>query len=98
MQALYERLDFPKDLADCVRADMRRVMEQETESVQLLRKQLKPKLRRLDTQEENLIDLAASGESAVAKVRARLAESFIREGSSGGTVTEHAHQAPQFWL
>ena len=40
----------------------------------MLARQLKAELDRLDKQEENLIDLAAEGGMAVAKVRKRLAE------------------------
>jgi hypothetical protein len=71
---LYGRLHFPSDLADRVRKDVRKVMVEEAEAVELLRTQLQSELQRLDTQEENLLDLAATGESAVAKIKARLAK------------------------
>jgi hypothetical protein len=77
---LYGRLHFPSDLAERVRADVRKVIADEEDSVQLLRKQLQSELQRLDTQEENLLDMAAAGESARDKIKSRLAKIQQKRG------------------
>ena len=71
---VYGSLHFPSDLAERVRMDVHKVMAEESDAVGLLRKQLQSELQRLDTQEENLLDLAATGESAVTKIKARLSK------------------------
>ena len=53
---------------------MREALDERHKSAKLLARQLKAELAKLDKQEENLIDLAAEGGMAVAKVRKRLAE------------------------
>ncbi|MHB1583185.1 MAG: hypothetical protein ACYCU7_13575 [Acidimicrobiales bacterium] len=49
-------------------------------NAELLARQLKAELAKLDKQEENLIELAAEGEMVVAKVRQRLAEVQRKRG------------------
>ena len=70
----YGAIRFPADLADRLRGRMSGMMDQEKNATRLLNKQLRIEIERLDTQEENLIDLAADGRLAVDKVKRRLAD------------------------
>ncbi len=74
VERVYQSIRFDTDLADRLRAAMRDALDERQKSEKLLARQLKAELARLDKQEENLIDLAAEGGMAVAKVRQRLAE------------------------
>jgi hypothetical protein len=68
----YGTLSFPPGLAEQLRAVMHETLEEEEKASKLLHEQLTSKLLRLDTQEENLLDLAADGEMTSAKVKQRL--------------------------
>jgi site-specific DNA recombinase len=74
VERVYQSIRFDTDLADQLRTAMRDALDERQKSEKLLARQLKAELGRLDKQEENLIDLAAEGGMAVAKVRQRLAE------------------------
>ena len=74
VERVYQSIRFDTGLADRLRAAMREALDERQKAEQLLARQLKAELGRLDKQEENLIDLAAEGGMAVAKVRQRLAE------------------------
>jgi site-specific DNA recombinase len=74
VERAYESIWFDTDLADRLRAAMRDALDERQKAEKTLARQLKAELRKLDKQEENLIDLAAEGGMAVAKVRQRLAE------------------------
>ncbi len=65
---------FDSDLADQLRTAARDALDERNKAAKLLARQLKAELAKLDRQEENLIELAAEGGLAVAKVRQRLAE------------------------
>jgi site-specific DNA recombinase len=71
---VYNDLRFDSGLADRLRGAMREALAERHLSAKLLTRQLKAELAKLDKQEENLIDLAAEGESATVKVRKRLSE------------------------
>jgi site-specific DNA recombinase len=70
--AFYGSLSFPTALAEQLRTVMHETLEEDEKASKLLHDQLTSKLRRLDTQEENLLDLAADGEMTSAKVNQRL--------------------------
>lgn len=74
VERLYHGIRFDSVLADRIRTAMRNALDERQQAAKLLARQLKAELNRLDKQEENLIDLAAEGGQAVAKVRKRLAE------------------------
>ncbi len=74
VERIYQGIHFDSDLADRIRTAMRVALDERQRAAKLLARQLKAELNRLDKREENLIDLAAEGGQAVAKVRKRLAE------------------------
>src|SRR5665213_2895528 len=57
-----------------MRTRLREILDDEEEATKLLHQQLTRQLSRLDSQEENLVDLAADGDLASAKVKQRLGE------------------------
>ncbi len=69
----YATVRFPADLAERLRQRMIELMREEKKASTLLSQQLRAEIDRLNTQEENLIDLAADGELATDKVKQRLA-------------------------
>jgi len=69
----YGTLRFPKDLADQVRKLMHEFLDEEEHASKLLQQQLTSQLVRLDTQEDNLIELVADGQISSAKIKQRLA-------------------------
>lgn len=68
----YGRKRFTEAYIELVRGLMDDAVSDQEESQRLLRRQLKEQVDRLDTQEENLIDLAADGEIAKDRIKARL--------------------------
>jgi site-specific DNA recombinase len=74
VEQVYAGIHFDTELADRLRTAMRGALDEREQASRLLARQLKAELDRLDKQEENLIDLAAEGGMAVAKVRKRLGE------------------------
>ena len=72
VENFYANVRFPADLADQLRKRMSETMSEEKKATGLLNKQLRTEIDRLNTQEDNLIDLAAEGGLAVDKVRQRL--------------------------
>jgi site-specific DNA recombinase len=72
VERLYMSLQFDPELAKRLRIAMKHALAEREEATVLVAKQLKSELARLDKQEENLIELAADGGLAVAKVRNRL--------------------------
>jgi hypothetical protein len=74
IEQYYATIYFPVKIADRIRSKLNDLLAEETKGSTLLAKHLKSELARLDKQEENLIDLAAEGGMAVAKVKMRLAD------------------------
>ena len=72
--AHYGTVRFPVDMADTVRLAVEEVRADEERSADILHKQLKAEQERLDTQEENLLELVADGALATVKARGRLAD------------------------
>ncbi len=68
----YGTLRFPTDMADNLRQVMRETLDEEERTCKLVHQQLSAQLARLDTQEENLLDLVANGAESSAKVKQRL--------------------------
>jgi hypothetical protein len=68
----YGTLRFPSELADSMRKLMHETLDEEEHASKLLHQQLTSQLARLDTQEENLIELAADGEIPSTKIKQRL--------------------------
>jgi site-specific DNA recombinase len=68
----YGTLRFPSDLASSLREVMQETLDEEERSCKLVHQQLTAQLARLDTQEENLLDLVANGGQSSAKVKQRL--------------------------
>jgi DNA invertase Pin-like site-specific DNA recombinase len=68
----YGTLRFPTDMADNLRQVMRETLDEEERTCKLVHQQLSAQLARLDTQEENLLDLVANGGESSAKVKQRL--------------------------
>ena len=58
-----------REFIEEVKTEVTATMADEQQAERLHRAQLQGQLRRLDTQEENLIDLAADGGLSTAKVR-----------------------------
>jgi site-specific DNA recombinase len=75
----YATLRLPADLAENLRQDMCRALEEEAEATKLARQQLQAELARLEKQEENLLDLAGDGEITTAKVKVRLGKITIQK-------------------
>ncbi len=69
----YAFVRFPADLAQLLRQRMIETMAEERKASKLLNEQLRAEINRLNTQEENLLDLAADGELDTGKVKQRLA-------------------------
>jgi site-specific DNA recombinase len=74
IEQYYATIHFPTEIADRIRSKLNDLLAEEMKASTLLAKHLKTELARLDKQEENLIDLAAEGGLAVAKVKMRLAD------------------------
>ena len=68
----YGTLRFPTDMADDLRQVMHETLDEEERTCKLVHQQLTAQLARLDTQEENLLDLVADGEESSVKVKERL--------------------------
>jgi site-specific DNA recombinase len=69
----YASVRLPEGVADRVRSGLVQAVSDETRSAVLLAAQHQAALRRLDVQEENLLDLASSGDVPKTKIRQRLA-------------------------
>jgi site-specific DNA recombinase len=74
VERVWADIRFDSELADTVRTSMREALDEPQKATRILAKQLKTELDRLDKQEENLIELAAEGGMAVAKIHKRLGE------------------------
>ncbi len=72
VESFYATVRFPADLADRLRKRMSETMSEEKKATGLLNTQLRTEIDRLNTQEDNLIDLAAEGGLTVDKVKQRL--------------------------
>lgn len=72
MADLYSKLKLDDEFVQKFGAIVRETIGDDTKAVRSLRKQIEQQLARLDTQESNLIDLAADGMVASAKVKNRL--------------------------
>ena len=70
----YAQLRLPKDFVAFIRGIIDETLADEEVASDLLRKHLRKELDRIDRQEENLLDLAADGTLASAKVRSRLTD------------------------
>jgi site-specific DNA recombinase len=70
----YRTIRFPSDEAHQLRMLLHETLDDEEKASKLLHQQLTAALLRLDTQEENLIDLAADGNLSSNKAKQRLAE------------------------
>lgn len=68
----YASIRFTPAFIDDVRSQVDTVIREQEKSARLLHKQLSGQLAELDTQEENLIDLAADGTLPQTKVKAKL--------------------------
>jgi hypothetical protein len=68
----YAEVRFPADLAQRVRDVIGETLEDANRAEKLQHERVARELSRLDTQEENLLDLAAEGSLAATKIRARL--------------------------
>lgn len=68
----YDSLVLPAGFADTIRRKLDETLADEERGARLLRGQLSARLSALDSKEENLLDLAADGGLATAKVRERL--------------------------
>jgi hypothetical protein len=68
----YAEVRFPADLADRVRQVVAETLEDTHRAEKLQHERIARELARLDTQEENLLDLAADGSLAAEKIKARL--------------------------
>ena len=67
-----DSLVLPAGFADTIRRKLDETLADEERGARLLRGQLSARLSALDSKEENLLDLAADGGLATAKVRERL--------------------------
>jgi site-specific DNA recombinase len=70
----YATIVFPADAAEQLRDLMSETLADEEQSTKLLHRQLTAELLRLDTKEENLLDLVADGELSSSKIKKRLSE------------------------
>ena len=70
----YKTIHFSQDFIDGLRGVMEELLADTTAASRLQRKQLTTQLKSLDVKEENLLDLAADGTMATAKVQRRLRE------------------------
>jgi DNA invertase Pin-like site-specific DNA recombinase len=68
----YATVKIPDELARPIRSLIEETVADQEQASKLLHQQLTTELRRLDKQEENLLDLASDGAMASSKVRARL--------------------------
>jgi site-specific DNA recombinase len=68
----YATVRFPEDMAARLRKAMHDTIAEEERTERLARQQLTTQLRRLDSQEENLLNLAADGEMPTEKIKRRL--------------------------
>ena len=68
----YATLAFPAEMANELRLMMHQTLDEEEGATKLVHQQLTSELQRLDTQEENLLDLAADGGLAKEKIKERL--------------------------
>jgi site-specific DNA recombinase len=68
----YGTIGFPSSLATPFRKLLHETLEDEEQATKLLHQQLTSQLLRLNGQEENLVDLAADGGLASAKIKQRL--------------------------
>ncbi len=72
VEADYATLQLPEAFIETVQEQLREVMMQQKENVQLLHDTLRKQLAKLEVQEERLVDLAADGNLPQAKIRSRL--------------------------
>jgi site-specific DNA recombinase len=72
--AQYATLQFSVDMANALRRVIEEVKIDEKRSAEILHEQLKTELARLESQEENLLDLVADGAMASPKAKHRLAQ------------------------
>ncbi len=68
----YHTLQLPPDFIETIRTQLDTAIHDEQTSVRALHASLKDKLKRLDEQESNLIDLAADGSLPQGKIRSKL--------------------------
>ncbi len=68
----YRSIRFDADLVELVRSTLSEAMSDDKTATRTLKKQLTKQLERLDTQETNLIELAADGLAAQNKIRSKL--------------------------
>jgi site-specific DNA recombinase len=68
----YASLKFNPSFIEEVRAHLTAALDEEKAAKRLLRDQLTAELKTMDSQEENLLDLAADGDLPKSKIRARL--------------------------
>ncbi len=68
----YGSLRISVDVADRIRKLMSELLDEESAAIKLLHQQLNAELTRLDTQEENLLDLVADGQLGSVKAKQRL--------------------------
>ena len=68
----YRHLRFDPEFIGMVRVKVAETIEHEAQATVLLRQHLAAELKRLDTKEENLLDLAEDGEVPSVKIRERL--------------------------
>ena len=92
VENVYPALRFDAALAERLRIAMRDALAEREQATVLLGRQLKTELARLDKQEENLIELAAEGGLAVAKVRKRLAAIQLQRDQVAERVDGHEEQ------
>jgi site-specific DNA recombinase len=72
VERYYRALTFSDEFCDRVRRKLRGVLEDEDKAARLREAQLTAQLRKLDVQEENLLDLATDAEIPKVKLRERL--------------------------
>ncbi|MGH9089846.1 MAG: recombinase family protein [Acidimicrobiales bacterium] len=68
----YGTLHFPPEMADELRAMIHRTLNDDEQAVALAQQQFGKELARLETQEENLLNLVSDGETPTDKVKERL--------------------------
>jgi site-specific DNA recombinase len=87
VQRWYSNLRLPTQLADLIRTKMNEMLADQERSLRLLAAEHQARLRALDAQEENLLDLAAGGGASAAKIRQRLA-AIAEQRSALGEVAD----------
>ena len=70
----YSTIRFKPEFIEAVRASMDGALQDAADTQRLLRNQLQQQIKALGVKEENLIDLAADGQIAKAKIHAKLRE------------------------